>query len=275
MTSSGMEDAGGAQVLTGGCGSSKCNRRRREGELTSFFQAIQLAGRRPSAADCRGEGSENHKHHPAQSVLVISRPLASAAARSAARQRTSSSNVRKGFSLSPLLMLPCGRQPISSSVRGLIQCLGAGCATDDLLHRDLPQRRRVPARMPPAGLPRAAPDRGEAPRCGLAPRGGGRVLLPPPRDAGRGHPQGHRQRRPYPADRPHRRARRLRRRAGGDAARVYPRPGHGRDDRARVSRQAGDARPRPQRRHPLPGLRPWCSTTTTSASGRAASRRRG
>ena len=77
------------------------------------------------------------------------------------------------------------------------------------------------------------------------------------------------------ADRPHRRARRLRRRAGGDAARVPARPGHGRDDRARVSRQAGDARPRPQRRHPLSGLRPRAQQRQRSASGRAASRRRG
>ena len=172
-------------------------------------------------------------------------------------------------------LLHLGAAALASSARGLIDCLGAGRATDDLLHRDLPQRRRVPARVPPAGLPRAPPDRGKAPRFGLAPRGGGRVLLPPPRHARRGHPQGHRQRRPHPADRPDRRARRLRRRAGGDAARVSPRPGHGRDDRARVSRQAGDARPRPQRRHPLPGLRPRAQQRQRSANGRAASRRRG
>ena len=207
-----------------------------------------------------------------QAIAVGCRRV-SAAARSAARQRTSS--CLKRFSPSRLLLLHLGPQPGSSSARGLIDCLGAGRATDDLLHRDLPQRRRVPARVPPAGLPRAPPYRGKAPRLGLAPRGGGRVLLPPPRHARRGHPQGHRQRRPHPADRPDRRARRLRRRAGGDAARVCPCPGHGRDDRARVSRQAGDARPRPQRRHPLPGLRPRAQQRHASAIGRAASRRRG
>ena len=58
-----------------------------------------------------------------------------------------------------------------------------------------------------------------------------------------------------PRGRPHRAARRLRRRDGGHPARAPPHPGDGRDDGPLLPRQAGDARQGAERRHPRARVR--------------------
>src|SRR6187455_513867 len=123
---------------------------------------------------------------------VLTAPAACLKARREGEKGSARPPVLKRFSPSHLLWLHFGCPSPGEQRAWSNRLFGGWRATDDLLHRDLPQRRRVPARVPPAGLPRAPPYRGKAPRLGLAPRGGGRVLLPPPRHARRAHPQGHR-----------------------------------------------------------------------------------
>ena len=86
------------RMVTGG-GLSTSNKRRGEGESSS----IEVAGRRPTAADSSDERPKNHKHRSAESVLVIS----STSHRCRRAQRgppPHSSSPRAGLPFSPSLV---------------------------------------------------------------------------------------------------------------------------------------------------------------------------
>src|SRR4029450_3558475 len=58
-------------------------------------------------------------------------------------------------------------RPLTSAGAAMTEWTRA-CTIDDLLHRDVPEGRRVSSGMPAAGLQGAAPDGREAARFGLA-----------------------------------------------------------------------------------------------------------
>ena len=267
MTSSGMEDVGGSQVLTTAVACLKCNRRREKGSAHPS-RLSRLACRRPSAAD------QKQSNLPLSAALQF--PTARLSCRSAARQRTSSclAEIPPLLPFSCCIWVPaarCEQRAWSNRV------FGGWRATDDSSASRL-TAKATSSCASAAGRVAAcccSPRKSSATPTGRARRSTSSTTCAaacPQRTSARASPTSAR----TEQIRSDRRARRLRRRAGGDAARVSPRPRHGRDDGARVPRQAGDARRARGRRHPL------SRTSSTSLNhdahprvDRAASRRRG
>ena len=110
------------------------------------------------------------------------------------------------------------------------------------LHRDLRKGPGVHPRVQAARVPRPAAHGRHAEGRRLAARGHRRHLLHPARHPARRPAEGRQPPGAHARARPHRRARRLRRRDGRAAARAPADPRHGRDHRAVLPRQARHAR---------------------------------